>query len=122
MLKALLRVINRNGEAKLDDIAQEFRQFYLDRSEQGQITEYSGPLARPHDTNIESIKQLLIRYPLERFIIKQFIEYEPGSDIVRIAPILWNDLRFYELLDIQVSLDEQIDYYFARQVNRPAKG
>lgn len=116
MLKSLLRVVNRNGEAKLDDIAQEFRQFYLERADQGKITEYSGLLTRPHDANIHAIRQLLIKFPLERFIIKQFIEYDPGTDIVRIAPILWSDLRFYELLDIHDSLSQQIDYYYARKV------
>ena len=115
MLKSLLRVVNRNGEAKLDDIAQEFHQFYLDRAEKGQVTESGGLLARPHDTDMYAIRQLLIKFPLERFIIKQFIEYDQETDIVRIAPVLWNDLRFYELLDIQVNLDEQIDYYYARQ-------
>ena len=88
----------------------------MERADQGKITEYSGLLTRPHDANIHAIRQLLIKFPLERFIIKQFIEYDPGTDIVRIAPILWNDLRFYELLDIHDSLSQQIDYYYARKV------
>jgi hypothetical protein len=27
---------------------------------------------------------------------------------------LWGDLRYWELLDIQQSADEQLDYYYSR--------
>jgi hypothetical protein len=37
-----------------------------------------------------------------------------SGHVVRFAPQLWNELRFWELLDIQQSADEQLSYYYSR--------
>jgi len=68
----------------------------------------------PTRADHEAIKQLIVKHPLERFIIKGFLHYDPAEGIVRFTPQLWNELRFYELIDIQQSIDEQIRYYYER--------
>jgi hypothetical protein len=60
------------------------------------------------------LRQLIVKNPLERFLIKGFLEYIPEEGIVRFAPQLWSDLRYWELLDIERSADEQVQYYYSR--------
>jgi hypothetical protein len=62
----------------------------------------------------EAVRRLVIRYPLDRFLIQHFLEFDAEAGIVRFAPKLWQELRFYELLDVLTSADEQLHYYYAR--------
>ncbi len=60
------------------------------------------------------LRQLIVHHPLERFLIKGFLAYLPEEGVVRFAPQLWGELRFWELLDIRQSADEQLEYYYSR--------
>lgn len=115
MLKALLQLVNRDGEAHIDDLARAFQHFYLERERAGLPVESGVPLLeKPSTVTHNDIRQLLLKNPLERFIIKGFLEYSPADGMVRFAPRLWHELRVFELLDIQASLNEQIRYYYSR--------
>jgi len=114
-LKALLRMVDRNGTVAIDDLVREFHAFYLQRQQDGKPTEFGVPLLNDATTaSHEAIKQLVVRNPLDRFIIKGFLEYTPSDGTVRFSPVLWSELRFYELLDVQNSADEQLRYYYER--------
>ncbi|HWQ14389.1 MAG TPA: restriction endonuclease [Roseiflexaceae bacterium] len=115
LLKALIEVVNREGEAHIAALAEAFRAFYLARRRAGLPVEFGPP--DPSDTQAMSdaqLRRLIVRHPLERFLIKGFLEYLPDEGVVRFAPQLWSELRFWELLDIQRSADEQLDYYYNR--------
>jgi hypothetical protein len=115
LLRAILKLVNRNGEVNIDDLVQEFRGFYIERQLKGLQVEFDVPLlANPHTASDSQIKQLIVKNPLDRFIIKGFLEYSVQDGLVRFVPQLWNELRFYELLDIQESADGQIRYYYSR--------
>lgn len=62
----------------------------------------------------QAIKKLIITNPLERFLIKNFIEYFPEEGVLRIVPQLWRELRHYEVVDVLRNADEQISYYRSR--------
>jgi hypothetical protein len=115
LLKALLKLVDRNGEVKLDNLAHEFRAFYIQRKYAGLPTEFGVKLLTdPEAASIDAVKRLIVKYPLDRFLIKGFLQYEPAENVVRFAPQLWHELRFYEWLDIQASVDEQLSYYYDR--------
>jgi hypothetical protein len=115
MLSAMLRLVSRDGEVRLDDLAAEFLAFYVGRQRAGLPAEFGATLMeRPSAADDEAIKRLIVKNPLERFIIKGFLSYDAAAGVIRFAPQLWAELRFYELLDIQRSVDEQIRYYYAR--------
>jgi hypothetical protein len=116
MILALLRLVDRNGEIALDALAREFRAFYARRRLQGLPIEFGGPpLDDPATVSDAQLKRLIVRHPLERFLIKGFLEHLQTEDVVRFAPHLWSELRFYELLDVQHSAEEQLRYYYARE-------
>lgn len=113
MLKALIEVVNRDGEADLGALAAQFRAFYVTRRRAGLPVEFGPPdLSDPQVVSDARLRQLIVKNPLERFLIKGFLEYLPEEDIIRFAPQLWSELRFWELLDVQRSAEEQLDYYY----------
>lgn len=115
LLKSLLNVVNRNGEAAIDLLTTEFRAFYLARHQQGLLVEYGPPNLIDNQAMSDTrLRQLIVKNPLERFLIKGFLEYQPDEGMVRFAPQLWSELRYWELLDIQRSADQQLDYYYNR--------
>ena len=71
-------------------------------------------MIHPMEASDHAIKRLIITNPLERFLIKNFIEYFPDEGILRIAPQLWQELHYYEVLDVLKNADEQISYYRSR--------
>ena len=118
LLKALLRLVNRNGEVTMDDLASEFLAFYIERQNNNQAVEIGRtPLDNPASVSLEAAKRLIVKYPLDRFLIKGFLEYDPNTSIVRFAAQLWNELRLYEMLDVQQSADEQLSYYYRRSAS-----
>jgi DNA-binding transcriptional MerR regulator len=115
LLKALLKVLNRDGEAPIAALTAEFRAFYIARRQAGLIVEYGPPdISDPAMVSDTQLRQLIIKNPLERFLIKGFLEYLPEAGLVRFAPYLWNELRAWELLDLMQSADGQLAYYYGR--------
>jgi hypothetical protein len=122
LLKALLKLVDRNGKVQMDDLAREFHDFYLQRQRQGLPVEFDVPLLEdPASAERAALKRLIVKNPLDRFIIKGYLEYSAADGVVRFAPQLWSELRFYELLDIQASADEQLRYYYDRGASRSAR-
>lgn len=98
MLQALLKLVDHNGEVRLDDLATEFQAFYLRRHRDGLPVEFRVSLLNdPIRAGHGAIKQLIIKNPLERFIIQGFLSYDPAEGIVRFAQKLWNNLYYYEV-------------------------
>jgi hypothetical protein len=115
LIKALLQAIDRNGEARIDAVVQAFRAFYQGRRLAGLPVEFGPPdLADARAVDEAQLRQLIVRNPLERFLIKGFLEYLPAEGLVRFAPQLWGELRAWELLAVQQSADEQLAYYYSR--------
>lgn len=114
LMLALLALVNRAGEVRLEDLARAFHSFYLERQAAGLPTELDGLMKDPAAAAPAAVAQLIVRFPLDRFLIKQFLVYDPREGVVRFAPQLWEELRFYELLDVRAAAEEQLHYYYAR--------
>lgn len=115
LIQALLGLVDRRGEARMDDLAREFHGFYLRRQREGLPTEADGPLCDPSAATLDEVRRLIVKSPLERFLLKHFLEYDAQAGVVRFAPQLWRELRAYELLDVRASADEQLIYYYGRR-------
>jgi Restriction endonuclease len=116
MLKIILKLVDRNGEVRMEDLVREFKDFYVQRHHNGLPVEFNVPLLlNPLLASDTQIRQLIVKNPLDRFLIKGFLEYAAEEGRVRFAPQLWGELRYYELIDIQQSVDEQIHYYYNRE-------
>ena len=115
MVKAVFKLVDRDGKVKMEDLVKEFRNFYVQRAMSGLPVEFRVPLLKdPASASDRAIMRLIISNPLERFLIKNYFEYYPDEGILQIAPQLWQELRHYEMLDVLKSADEQIAYYYNR--------
>jgi hypothetical protein len=115
MIKAFFKLVDREGKVMINDLVREFRDYYVQQVNTGQPLEQSRSLmAYPTNASDHAIKKLIITNPLERFLIKNFIEYSSEEGILRIAPQLWHELRHYEVMDTLRNADEQIRYYVSR--------
>lgn len=118
LLKALIKLVDQRGEVALGVLLAEFHAFYLERHQRGLPAEFDVPLlANPTQASPVAIRRLVVRYPLDRFIIQGFLEFDQPSEVVRFAPALWAELRAYELLEVLASADEQLSYYYARGIS-----
>ncbi len=119
MVKAFFKLVDREGKVKIDDLVREFRDYYAQRLAAGEPLEQDASImARPTEASNEEIKRLLIDMPVQRFLIKNFIEYLPDEGVLRIAPQLWRELHYYEVVDVLKSADEQISYYVVRHTKK----
>jgi hypothetical protein len=116
MIKLFFTLVDREGTVKIDDLVKAFRAYYMQQMHAGYLREsHSSLMAHPAEASDQAIKRLIVTNPLERFLIKNFIDYFPDEGILRIAPLLWQELHYYEVLDVLKSADDQIRYYVARQ-------
>lgn len=116
MIKAFFLLVDREGKVQIDDLVRVFRDYYVQQIRAGQSLERSSSLmVDPLEVSDQAIKRLIITNPLERFLIKNFIVYDPDNGILQIAPQLWRELRHYEVMDTLKHADEQLRYYIARQ-------
>jgi hypothetical protein len=115
MLRVLMRLADAQGHVALDALALGFREFYEQRRRAGQRVELDGLLTRePTRISHAAVRTLLIRYPLDRFVINGFLTIDPTDDTVRIAPAIWHTLRHVDMLAITEWCEQQIDAYFRR--------
>jgi hypothetical protein len=115
LLHALLRLVDREGKVAMADLIQAFRAFYVQRQQDGLPVEFGGPLmTNPAALSDSAIKRLIVKYPLDRFLIKHYLIYDSDTDTIQIAPQLWQNLRYYDVLDVLQSAASQIDYYYRR--------
>ena len=115
MIKTFFKLVDREGKVQIDDLVREFRDYYIQRMNAGQPLEHGNSLmAHPITASDQAVKRLIITNPLERFLIKNFMQYSPESGTLQIAPQLWRALHYYEVVDTLQSADEQISYYETR--------
>lgn len=116
LLKLLLKLVNSRGEIALNDLATAFHTFYIEREQLGLPTEFGADLlARPAEAEPAAVRRLMLRYPLDRFLIQGFLELIGGGEMVRFKPELWAELRAHELLELLAVTDEQLRYYYERK-------
>ena len=116
LLKLLLKLVNSRGEVILNDLAAAFHAFYIEREQLGLPTEFGAELlARPAEADPVAVRRLMVRYPLDRFLIQGFLELSSDSETVRFKSELWAELRAYELLELLAVTDEQLRYYYERK-------
>jgi hypothetical protein len=119
LVKALFKLIDREGKVKMEDLVKEFRDFYVQRATKGLPVEIGATiLNNPGIVSDTELRRLIITNPFERFLIKNYLEYHQEEDIVQIAPQLWQELRYYEMMDVLQSAEEQITYYYNRSIKR----
>jgi len=113
MLQALLDLVQGDGSIQVARLVEAFHDFYLERARSGLPAEASSSiLCQPENARRSAVESLLIRYPLERFIIKGLLIYLPEERLIRFRPEIWGSLRYRDIVEIRRLLKKQIEDYF----------
>src|SRR5260370_28063329 len=69
MLKIFFQLVDREGEVRIDDLVQAFREYYIQRAHAGQPLERGAShLSDPTKPSHATMKLIIITHPLERFL------------------------------------------------------
>lgn len=119
LLKAMLRLADSKGEVAMDTLVASFRAFYVQRKRHGLVTEMGvSALLEPEQSDADTIEQLIIKHPLERFVLNGFLHYDAGGRIVRFNPMLWDAIRQDDLARLATLSDAQLDAYYSRRAGQ----
>jgi hypothetical protein len=113
MLLALLDNVNGAGEILEAVLVEAFWDFYRLRCAAGLTAEVaSSILSQPETATTGQVRALLVGMPLERFVIKGYLQHFPDLGLVRVRPEVWEGLRYRDVLVLRASLQEQVESYF----------
>lgn len=59
----------------------------------GSRIERYGLLAQPETASPREVAQLIVKFPLDRFVIQGLLEYDAQVRVVRSVQLLWQELR-----------------------------
>jgi len=116
LILALLELIGSDGTVELDALSARFLEFYRQRQRDGLPVEFDAPILRdPANARLESIRSLIVRYPLDRFVIKQYLELDGTT--VRVRPELWREMRLSDQIELRTAAQQQLEYYYRRELD-----
>lgn len=115
MLLAMLDLASEDGAVKAPQLVERFWAFYITRYEAGVRSEVDkSRLSRPTAMSFAEVQNLLLKNPLDRFLIQGYMEHQPAEGMIRFRPQVWDGLRYRNVLELRYALQRQIERYFAR--------
>lgn len=115
MLLATLDLVQNDGLVALDELTERFHGFYRRRADANLRAEAPASiLSNPYAARRQDVENLLVRYPLDRFVIQGYLAYLKGEQLIQFQSDLWNSLQFRDIVNLRASLQEQIKSYFDR--------
>lgn len=116
LMLSLLDSIDDRGRAKISDLIERFRDFYMKRhNDQKTVEKKSITLSRVTELDLAEIQSIVIKMPFEKFERRRFLEYDK-SDLayVRFARPLWPKLVNADLVDLRERCLASIAQYYDR--------
>jgi superfamily II DNA or RNA helicase/very-short-patch-repair endonuclease len=113
-LLAMLDHVDPRGRARLDEVVQSFRDFYLMRSRQGL------PVERPNilmydvcSLSDDNIRTIILKNPFRKFEQRKYLAYDKDDlSYVRISYSLWRQLSIDDLASIRRTSEDAIERYY----------
>jgi superfamily II DNA or RNA helicase len=119
MLLALLDCVDSHGRARLADVVNKFRRFYLDRKVAGLPVEWTNArMARVDSLDDAKVQRVMLEMPFEKFERRRYLRYDRDLAFVRFEPSLWRQLKAEDLAKLRVICQESIQKYYER-LNEP---
>jgi superfamily II DNA or RNA helicase len=115
LLLALLDEVDKNGRAKISDVAGRFQRFYQDRRAAGLIVERPAARATPVDRlDASAVRRLMLDKPFEKFERRRFVRYDTDLAYIRFAPDLWRQLGPEQIEQVRDLCSKSIETYYSR--------
>ena len=124
-LKAFLDYYNTEGEALVAQIAEEFRQFYLNRKQKGLLPDKQvDPVIENIETSsLQGIYGLIIKNPFNAFHRHNYFSEATidGKKYFKINPELWSELSPEDIQYLKDLVGKKLQYYYSKIQDVPEK-
>ncbi|MEC4815539.1 MAG: DEAD/DEAH box helicase [Scytonema sp. PMC 1069.18] len=115
LLLGLLRLADANGRVKITELTAFFRDFYLQRLEQGLVVEGDRKqMSRVAELSDSEIEAIMMTKPFEKFERRQFVLRLKEMTILQFAKPLWKNLTDQDKIELQQLAETALQKYYAR--------
>lgn len=112
-LLALLKCMDENGNAKIDDILGLYKKFYMDRIDNNlQVDRPNCIYTREFLNDKIKLKQNMLANPFEKFERKRFIYYCTDLSEIGFNIYLWNKLNYDDIINLKNILISHLEEYY----------
>lgn len=112
-LLSFLKNVNQIGEAKIDNILNDFTNFYKNRLFQNLTIERKNcPFTKEYLNDNSKMKQNMLSNPFEKFERKRFMYYSKDLNIISMNPFLFEKLDEPSNNKIKKQMTEDLENYF----------
>ena len=111
-INAFLDHMNRDGEARLIDVVQEFNAFYKDRIERGLPAEKKPCLFTQGGYTENDVEKLILSMPFKRFEDMNFMHHSKYVGTIQINPIIVKRWTPEEIQSLRIYCDAALEKYF----------
>lgn len=112
-LLAMLAHVDSHGEAKIDEVVEQYRSFYLERHR------HNLPVDRPSCIYTQTfladpieVKRSMLANPFEKFERKRFVHYVKDLSLIAFNPVLFENLSASDRSHLSTLLLEHLAEYY----------
>lgn len=111
---SVLKVIDKSGEAKMNEILDIYINYYIERHNKNYIVEKrNSPYSRmDYLEDRKSMEQSMIQNPFEKFERKRFIYYSKDLSKIAFNHILWRDLNNDDIKELKNKMIVDLNNYY----------
>jgi hypothetical protein len=114
LTKTLLDHVDTSGGISRAALIRHFRQFYINRQQNGLAPEksrsrYPSPMLTPEVASDDTVWQIIARYPLP--LMSDYLDID--DEHIAIKPEIWNGLSAAELVNLRQLAQQRVERYYA---------
>ena len=113
-LLAFIKEINSIGDAKIDDVLNDYIAFYQDRIDRG--LQVDRPICPYNETTLKDRKSIcrnMLTNPFEKFERKRFLYYSKDLSIISMNHALYSQLNKEDWNRIKNQMQEDLQHYYS---------
>ena len=113
LVMAIMRNASENGQIALSDVVDFFLDFYEKRQAAGLIIEKADSSFVKFQNNRQHAARTIIRYPINIFANKQFINFDSQTLVLTVAKSIWRRIDMETKAFIETSCERILEKYYA---------
>ncbi len=115
LLLGLLHLADASGKVKVAELVHFFRNFYLQRLQNGQLSEKPGSrMERITELSDHDIESILLSMPFEKFERRKFIRRLKELTLLKFDSALWKSLTEADKAELTAIAETALAEYYAK--------
>ena len=114
LLLSFLNNCNSEGKAVFSDVVHSFWEYYITRSNNGQIIEQNDSIVTSADFSEADAKKLILYNPLRRSFLSEYLKYNKSDNILFMPFELWDSLGKEDIEKIRKTAQLKLEQYYKR--------